>query len=286
MNQNDFARKRAPRRSWKGLAPFALLAFVAVLFSSLLFAVMFSRAERLVRLGLVGNVYYIIVVSLGVAVAASLFGILKSYSAYSGTVFGGNLVLGGPVVVFFGVVILGFVLVPNPSPFGITLFVHGEAGSQEIVLRNEGNVLLDLDGDRRREPIGDRGQAYFTGIPSTFRGQAVAVLIDVNGYELVNPRAKITLDSNSVYVAVRPKAIVLTGYVTTPEGQPIIGATVNCATYSAKTGMSGFFRIAIPSAAVVRESMSLHVHAHGYAPWHGLIIPGGHEISVQLRREK
>jgi hypothetical protein len=123
----------------------------------LILVLMLGTAEKLVRLGLVGNLYYVVLVPLGLSVAAFLFGVLRSYAVYTGKVAGGNLELGGPIVGFLLVVILGFVLVPDPSPFAVTVFVHGDSGKQDLVLRNRGAVLLDLGGDRRRELIGDRG---------------------------------------------------------------------------------------------------------------------------------
>jgi hypothetical protein len=267
------------------VAQFAALAFGAFLLSCLILVLMLGNAEKLVRLGLVGNLYYIVLVPLGLSVATFLFGILRSYAVYTGKVVGGNLELGGPIVGFLLVVILGFVLVPDPSPFAVTIFVHGEAGKQELLLRNRGAVLLDLGADRRRELIGDRGQAYFAGIPSTFRGQDVRVLIDAEGYELINAEATVKLEGPSVYLPVRTKAVTVTGYVKTTEGQPVATATVSVAGQSVKTDTSGFFRLSVPGV-VANENTSLHVDAPGYVSWNSLITPGGNEISVQLRRGK
>ena len=69
------------------------------------------------------------------------------------------MVLGGPVVVFVLVVLGGFKLVPNPTQLRLTAFVHGPAGRQDLVLQNAGQVVLDLGPDRRREKIGDKGEA-------------------------------------------------------------------------------------------------------------------------------
>jgi hypothetical protein len=181
--------------------PYAGLAGGAIVVAVVMLVFMLRSAETLVRLGLVGNLYYLVLVPLGLAVAAFLFGTLKSHAAYTGRVMGGAIELGGPIVGFLLVVMLGFWLVPNPSAFALTVFVHGIKGRQDLVLRNQGAVLLDLGGDRRREAIGDRGQAYFAGIPPSFRGQAIRVALDAEGYESTTPDRDVRLDSESLYLA-------------------------------------------------------------------------------------
>ena len=61
------------------------------------------------------------------AAAGSLFRGLSS-AEYKGDVLGGHLVLGGPAVVFFLVILLGRWFAPPPPPFPLTVFVHGLTG--------------------------------------------------------------------------------------------------------------------------------------------------------------
>jgi hypothetical protein len=42
------------------------------------------------------------------------------------------------------------------SAMQLTALVHGPVGRQDLVLQNEGQVVIDLGADRRREKIGDR----------------------------------------------------------------------------------------------------------------------------------
>ncbi len=152
---------------------------------------MLWNAERLVGLGLVGKVYYVVLIPLGLAVAAVLFGVLRSYAIYTGNHIGGTLDLGGPIVGFFLVVVLGFYLTKPPSEgFSVTVFVHGEAGQHDLVLRNSGDVWITLDGDLRQEKIGEKGQAEFKNLPASFRGQAVAISVKADGFEMSNPQKK------------------------------------------------------------------------------------------------
>jgi hypothetical protein len=209
--------------------------------------------------------------------------VLRSYAVYTGKVEGGSLELGGPIVAFVLVVVLGFYLIPDPQSFALTVFVHGETGRQDLILRNVGSVLLDLGGDRRREMIGDKGQAYFAGIPSNFRSQSIPVEIEAPGYELVTPDSTIKVEGDSAYLAIRPKAAELTGYVRTEAGQPIEGATVSVAGTTTQTDASGFFKLALPGAAP-RQNLTLQVTAQGFTAWNSQVVPGGNEIAVILDR--
>ena len=199
----------------------------------------------LVRLGLEGRLFYIALVPLGIAVAVLLFGVLKSYAAYKGQVSGGSLEVIGSIVVFLLVVILGFGLVPNPTPFALTVFVHGERGRQDLVLRNEGAVLIDIGGDRRRASIGDLGQAFFASIPPNFRGQSVPVSVDADGYEVASGKGYMPIASDNLYLLVRPKEIALSGYVKAADGEPILGATVSVGNQHVTTDSRGFFTVSL-----------------------------------------
>jgi len=93
------------------------------------------------------------------------------------------------------VIVLGFHLVPAPPPvpppvppqhFNVTVFLHGKAGRQVVVLRNHGKVSLDLGADKRIEAVDDKGEARFAGIPGDLRDREVALGLDDDIYELVN----------------------------------------------------------------------------------------------------
>ena len=47
----------------------------------------------------------------------------------------------------------------------ITVYVHGTKGIQDYVLEGKGELLIDLDGDRRSAKIGEKGRTVFSGIP-------------------------------------------------------------------------------------------------------------------------
>jgi hypothetical protein len=271
---------RAPRGSIATYATIAAGCFAASLCT---LSLLLTQARKFIQLGFVGNLYYVLLVPLGLSVAAFLFGVLRSYAGYVGHSEGRSLELGGPIVAFLLVVVLGFRLVPDAQPFDVTVFVHGEGGPQDVILRNSGNVLIDLAGDRRRESIDDQGRAFFTGIPAAFRGQSVAVAIDAQGYESATRAGTIKMAGNSAYIAIRPKDTEFSGYVRADSGQPIAGATISIAGVSTQSDTSGYFKLAIRGAAR-RQSLTMQVGASRFAAWRTQVVPGSNEIGVVLDR--
>jgi hypothetical protein len=269
---------------WAEIGPYAVLSLVSFLCGLVLVGLLLWKADLLVALGLTGNFYFFALLPLGLAVAGFLFGALRSFARYSGHHFGGLLELGGPVVGFTLVLVLGYLLPPPASNLSLTVYVHGKAGPQELVLRDQGSVLLDLGADRRSAKILDRGQAFFSEIPANFRRQEVIVSLDADGYELVDPLSKRRLDSASLYLAVRRKPGLLTGWVkegADGSGNPVAGASVIVAGLSTTTNPSGHFDLPIPSDRM-QDQLTLQVVATEYDPWSASVVPDGNEVTVLL----
>src|SRR5688500_3950658 len=99
---------------------YAILAAGAAVFGCVVLSVMLWNLKTLSALGLTGQLYYLVLLPLGLCVALVLFGSMKSYASYKGKRiggerFGGVLELGGPIVGFALTLVLGFVL-PSPAP--------------------------------------------------------------------------------------------------------------------------------------------------------------------------
>ncbi len=128
------------------------------------------------------QVYYVVLFPSAVACSVALFGVMRSYARFRGKHFGGVLELGGPVVLFCLLVAGGFKLVPAaPETFDLTVRPHSADGRDPIV--TSGRITIDLDTDRRSEPIGATGEADFKGIPPRFQGATLKILPQVEGYE-------------------------------------------------------------------------------------------------------
>jgi hypothetical protein len=267
---------------WAKIAPYAVVSLVSFLLFLILLFVLVLKAEVLVALGLTGNLFYVALVPLGLFAALVLFGVQRSYAHYKGRHIGGVLELGGPVVVFLLVILGGFMLVPSPRAFALTVYVHGPAGRQDLVLRNEGHVILDLGGDRRREKIGDKGEAYFR-IPPEFRGQRVPVGVESEAYETAAPSEDLKLDTDRLYLRVRRKSGHLTGRVQDREGNAVPGASIQVAGVSVSTGPDGRFEISIPGERMKPE-FSLTAAAGGYATQSHTVVANANEITIILQR--
>jgi hypothetical protein len=163
------------------------------------------------------------------------------------------------------------------------VYVHGEDGPQDIVLRNSGDVLLDLGGDRRSQPIGADGQAYFPAIPATFQGQEVPVGLESEAFEVTDPKQKHRLDGNSIYLTVTKRPGHLSGRVEDGNGNPITGATIHVAGLSAISDSMGHFNFVIPGDSL-KPQLDLQVSATGYEPKHYQVVPEGNDLVVQLKR--
>lgn len=264
---------------------YLLGAGLSLIVALLLLGLMLYQAETLLRLGLIGNLWYLMLLAMGLAVAVFLFLGFKSYSTYTGKVLDGTLTLGGPAVLMLVVVWLGLKLVePPPARFDLTVFVHGEAGPQAMIVRNRGALLLDLGADRRRETIGDKGEVRFVGIPTDQRGRTVPVALDAEGYELVDPKAQMKLSTETAYLAVRPASVVLSGRVQDENGKAVSNARLQLSSYTTQSNEDGWFSFKVPSDLPQTERI-LYVTAPGFEPSHVQATPGGNQITVKLSKE-
>jgi len=265
------------------IAMYAALSLVCLLIGAGLLVMMVFKAEKLTTLGLVGHFYYILLLPLGLSVAGFLFGVLRSSARYTGKQFNGKLELSGSVVGFALVIVGGFLFSNPPLDFTVTVYVHGEAGPQDLVLRNAGVVWITFDSDRRKEMIGDKGQAEFKGVPPRFRGQKVLAWVEADGFESVNPEKKIHLDGKSPYLVVRHKVGRIVGLIKDETGKPIANATVRLEGVTTNTNESGGFEMSIPGK-IGHSEFSLQVSAPGYQTWPGTVVPGSNDIMITLHR--
>lgn len=279
-----------PRRSAEkdaaepNVLPFALLSLGSFLAALVLLWLLIAKAEMLVGLGLEGQLYYVVLVPLGLSVAAFLFGALRSYALYRGEILGGMLELGGPVVVFCLVVLGGFLLVPSPEPFAVTVFVQGADGAQDVPLRGVGEVVLDLGPDRRRQPIGAEGEVHFTGIPARFRGQEVAIWVEADGYAMADRDGKHRLSANDhVTLAVERQPVILRGRVQDSELRPVEGARLLLGELETASDAEGAFVLEIPGK-MLDEKLILDVSAFGYEPKSYPVVPNSNDVNAMLRR--
>jgi hypothetical protein len=275
------ARSKLNAHRWRALAPLVVAVATGAAALALLM-LMLSNAQMLVRLGLTGYVWYVLLSILGLFTGVTVFSLFKSYAHYRGKALGGTLELGGPVVVILVVIALGFHFVPAPAQrFDVTVFLHGKAGRQAVVLRNHGKVSLDLSTDKRIEAVGAKGEVRFVGIPSDMRDREVVLGLDDDIYELADPERTIRLNEEAVYVAIQPKQLALVGYVFDEHGRPLPEARAAIARRAAVTNQDGWFEIQLP-ADLPEGDRSIIITAAGYQTWSAQAVPGGDPLRVRL----
>jgi hypothetical protein len=167
--------------------------------------------------------------------------------------------------------------------FPLTVYVHGEAGTGDMILKNSGYVVVDLGSDRRREPIEDKGQAYFPSIPSSFRGQEVPVSIDAEGFEVNDPNQKHRLDSSDLYLFVRRKSGHVAGWVQDEKNQPVVGAFITIGTNTTSSDASGHFDLSIPGDQLKSELL-MQVLASKFKLSREEVVPNANDTTITLRR--
>lgn len=228
------------------------------------------------------RVFYIVVTAMGASAGAFLFGAMRSYATYSGKALGGLLELGGPIVVFAGVVAGGFLLVPSSGAFDVTVYVHGPGGKTDRVLANRGKVTLELGQFPRTSPIRENGDAHFDGIPSEFFNREVLAMIDAEGFEPAKPDAKLLLNGESVYLEVKRDGSLakIAGTVKNTDGDLLQGVTIRIGKLKTQTDADGWFELVIPPEAR-KERQKLTARLDGHETWEGDVYPGtGQEAAI------
>jgi hypothetical protein len=86
--------------------------------------------------------------------------------------------------------------------FTATVLVHGKAGKDDRILRNEGEVVLDFGTTRTEATIDDDGEATFKEIPIGYVGKTVGISID-------HPQPYFPIDRSAEYVLEANEAIYL-----------------------------------------------------------------------------
>jgi len=248
--------------------------FICLVFLILLFLL---NAQLLVNLNLQDRFYFLILGVFGLVAAIILFGFMKSYAQYRGEALGGVLELGGPVVVFALVLVLGFLLPPNQQPFDLTLYVD-EAGSGSPL--TQGKIRIRLGNEPREAPISEGGDAYFRGIPGQFRGQDISVQLDgVVGYRLLTD--SITLDDVGIELQAELQPVVFSGYAKDSGGQSVSGAMVSIGTVSTSTDANGYFKLTVTGVRP-DDRRRMQVTADGFEQSALIVVPYSGEVTVIL----
>ena len=264
---------------------YAIVALVGFLFGFAILSMMLWNAQLLVSLGLTGNFYYVLLLALGLSAAIALFGVFQSGAIYRGNTGWGRLELGGAIVGCVLVVVGGFYLVPNPLPFAITVFVHEESGTNNLVPKDSGEVVMELGGKVERQEIGPDGTADFKDIAPSHRGEAAPLWFESNQFESVHPQQKYTLKGDAIQLEVRKKTGKISGRVQDADGDgaPVPNAKLYLDGLSGTTDSGGHFELVIPGDRL-KPQMEIEIAAEGYELARYLVVPNSGHVVLHLKK--
>ena len=197
--------------------------------------------------------------------------------------------LSGAVVGAALVVVGGYYFAPNAPTFPLTVYVHGEAGPQDTVLRNSGSVVLVLGPERKTAQIGDGGQAYFPAIPSSFQGQTVPAWVESDDFESVAPTTKQLISGSVLSLTVRKKVrhFTLAGTITDKAtGDPLAGVHVSVPEYHATADSDSNGRFELQVAADAQQMVELMAQKQGYHTEQLTRTLGDTGVNFSLQRSK
>lgn len=151
-----------------------------------------------------------------------------------------------------GGALAAFVLVflVNPpkeeEPLTLTVFVVGKNGQSVQSLHQQGYILLDAEGERKRELIDDKGQAHFKNLRPGSEIRNVQVEFS-EPYRPVHPDSVYRLDAKGqIYLAVALQNLGRIYGTVLAGDEPLEGVLVTVNERSDTTDLTGSYSIDIP----------------------------------------
>ena len=241
---------------WLWISGFAFLLCIAAVCGLLFFG------NRLENLGIVGNIYYIILIPLGFSAAAFLSGAMKSYAKFTSneSLTYGKLTLAGPIVIFALVVVGGFMLPKwndKEQQFVARFRIVNETvktsdfgkGTVSLSLPDQPSIILDLF----------KGEVSFPNIPIKYLHKPAKVSVDIENYEMTDS-GDIELSKDVYNIKVERTDLssntTVRGTIINQNDQPLTNAILNFGSGLAKdsTDENGDFevKIAKPAGEIIR----------------------------------
>lgn len=195
--------------------------------------------------------YYILLFPLAFAAAAFLFGAMRTYATWTGTVLNGTLELGGPIVVAAGIIIGGFLLPGGNEPFEFTINLQRDRNlNLSPQYPKLENVALQLWINNKWEEVmvSNDNLADFKSIPGELRNQTVPVRFQTQKYwKLLQD--SVTLSGKSQVLIIVPDGLLgtVSGKVRSEQDATFLsGVEIEIEGVLDTTDTRGNFNIAIP----------------------------------------
>ena len=231
--------QRTKPTNWVILSILGFLFFLAL-------AILFSVYNRQLTF-ITPSLYFFLLIPLALLSAAFLFGALKSYAKYSGKVYNGTLELGGPVVLFAMILLLGIKAAPKRESLQLAINIFGDSAQTEII--NSGKVHLYFGNAKMTKDISD-GQALFNELPANAANQQISISADVDGYTGIRQSIDVPAANTAItYILQKNKVeIIQRGVVINADGNPVSNGIVVIENGLAKdtTDELGHFTATVP----------------------------------------
>ena len=129
----------------------------------------------------------------------------------------------------------------------VTVFVHGKKGKQDMILRQQGYVIMDLGAERKRASINENGEAYFQNLQI---GDNVRLDIDFSEpFKSLYPDSLYNINEDGrIYLPVALQGIDRIKGIVLYNDEPVPGAAVKMDDLTAITDSTGNFLIAVPDS--------------------------------------
>lgn len=102
----------------------------------------------------------------------------------------------------------------------LTVYVHSSQGKQNYVLEYEGELLVDLNGDRRYAKIGEKGRTVFNEIPTKFLQKDLLITVKAKNWVSKHPDSAYKWTGDPIYFEVTrdSKLLQIKGIVKSQDG--------------------------------------------------------------------
>lgn len=222
---------------------------IASLFFLILAIVMIVLAPEITGAGITKSIYYILLIPVGLASAAFLFGALRSGAKYSGKTSYGTIELTGPVVIFCLVVIGGFYFATPESEFLLTIRAKDINQPEKVI--NYGSLILDIGEQRLNKNLNENGEISIPGIPYKFIGKNINIIPNISGYKLVSNSSIQIPDSRIIYLELeeRRDTTLLRGRVISESNSTLDSVQIDIENglVTTITDSNGLFSVNVPA---------------------------------------
>jgi hypothetical protein len=178
-------------------------------------------------------VYFFLVVILALIATAFLGGAMRSVARYNGTFQNRSLYIAGPAVIFIIILYIAYKYRPQEqagTPLSLSVLFIGPQGGGELI--KSGTVYVRIGQYAGTDQVSQRGTASFTGINADYKGQAIDISGDIEGYVLDTAGAIYRLSETEQHtnLTVRLKRLghhtAVRGKVMLPERKGIPAARI------------------------------------------------------------